>query len=70
MTIADLLELFVDDSQMIRIFDIGDADCPILYEGEGKELLDDWKDLEISSLDNIWPNSDCYIGINIDLNSF
>lgn len=66
MTLYDLREMFIDDSQMIRIYDIAKEDN--IYEGEFRDIPDEYEDYEISSIDSVYPtiNFDGYITINID----
>lgn len=66
ITIEDLLDLFVDREQMIRVYDLeNDANC--IYEGDGREIPYDIECLEISSIDNIYPDNDGYVGINVSI---
>lgn len=63
--IYDLINLFIDDSQDIRVYDLA-QEAKIVYEGEARNVLPEIEFEAISSIDNINPDSDGYIGININ----
>lgn len=66
MTLYDLKELFVDDSQLIRIYNLGSEEY--LYEGEFADLPTELEDYEVMSIDTIYKiDFDGYITINIEM---
>ena len=52
ITVKDLIELFIDDSQLVRIYD-NESDSNI-YEGNGYDIPDDLGYEEVSSIDNLY----------------
>lgn len=63
-TLYDLRELFIDDNQLVRIYD---SNADQIYMGCFDELPDDMENCEITSIDNVYQiDFDGYIGINID----
>ena len=65
MTLYEFRELFIDESQEVKIYDISSDDVDLIYEGYFDEMPDEFEDLEISSLDNVY-NDMRYVGINVD----
>ena len=65
MTLYEFRELFIDESQEVKIYDISSDDVDLIYEGYFDEMPDVFEDLEISSLDNVY-NDMGYVGINVD----
>jgi hypothetical protein len=65
MTLYEFRELFIDESQEVKIYDISSDDVDLIYEGYFDEMPDVFEDLEISSLDNVYNNMG-YVGINVD----
>lgn len=66
MDLYTLRGLFADDSQLVRIFDLNN-DAKMIYEGEFSDLPMSLENYEVSSIDNIYPDNDGYVGINIEL---
>lgn len=66
MDLYTLRGLFADDSQLVRIFDLNN-DAEMIYEGEFSDLPMSLENYEVSSIDNIYPDNDGYVGINIEL---
>lgn len=64
MSVYDLKELFVDDDQNVYIYSLDDE--VEVFRGSLREVDDDMLDEEIMSIDNIYPDNDGYIGININ----
>ena len=64
MTLYEFRELFIDESQEVKIYDISSDDVDLIYEGYFDEMPDEFEDLEISSLDNVY-NDMGYVGINV-----
>lgn len=64
MTIEEILELFIDDSQNIRVFDLHEEEE--IFCGDSRDLDDAIKNYTICSIDNIYPNNDGYICFNVD----
>lgn len=66
MSIYELMDLFVDNDQMIYIYDFtGETE---VYRGSFADLEDDRiASSEVMSIDNIYPDNSGFIGINIEL---
>ena len=65
MTLYDLRFLFVDDSQLVRIYN-DEADYDVVYEGPFDELPEKYEDVEVETIDGIYKECfDGYLGINI-----
>lgn len=66
MTLYDVRELFVDDSQLVRIYNV-DTD-EYIYEGEFIDLSEDMEDREVCSIDSLYPCDyfDGYVTINVE----
>ena len=52
ITVEGLIELFIDDAQMVQIYD-NEAD-KVIYEGMGCDVPDELMDEEVSSIDNLY----------------
>jgi hypothetical protein len=66
MTLYEFRCLFLDDSQEVKIYNINGDDIPVIFEGEFCDLPEEYEDIEISSIDNVY--GDCnFIGINVEL---
>lgn len=69
MSIYELRELFTDDSQLIRIYDIGANEN--IYEGEICDVPEYLEDAEICSIDTVYKiDFDGYITINIETENY
>lgn len=66
MTLYDFRYLFVDDSQMVKIYNLNGENIPVIFEGEFSALPEEYEDLEISSIDSVYGGCD-FIGINVEL---
>lgn len=64
MRLYELRELFIDESQLVRVYDATD-DVELIYEGNFDMLPEELEDEEVSSLDNVYKDNDGYFGINI-----
>ena len=66
MTLYDFRYLFVDDSQLVRIYDITSEKN--VFEGEFENLPTELEDYEVMSIDTIYKiDFDGYITINIEM---
>lgn len=66
MTIYELAKLMLDAScQHVKIFDFAHDDVTEVFDGMFDEVPEEYEDMEISSIDNVYGDVD-YIGINID----
>jgi len=66
ITLYDLKELFVDDSQLIRIYDTETEEN--MFEGEFCDMPEEYEDCEAMSIDSVWAvDFDGYITINISI---
>lgn len=69
MSIYDLIELFVDDSQSIYVYDLNTDNE--LFKGDASDIPADLEDMTICSIDNVYPMDKDnpyagFIGINVD----
>lgn len=66
MTLYDLRYLFVDDAQLVIIYDL--TDMKEIYKGEFYELPEEMEYYEIMSIDTLYPteNFNGYITINVE----
>ena len=65
ITVRDFLDLFVDDNMELRIYDLNDDVCDVVYSGYRDDMPDEYEDMMVSSVDN--PNKFEYIlTVNID----
>ena len=66
MTLYDFRYLFVDNSQLVRIYDI--TSDKKVFEGEFENLPTELEDYEVMSIDTIYKiDFDGYITINIEM---
>lgn len=65
MTIYEFRELFIDERQMCYIWALESEEE--IFRGQMSDVPEEIEDIEISSLDNIYPDNKGYIGINIDI---
>lgn len=65
MTIYDLRYLFFDDDQQCYIYAMESE--KELFRGSMRDIPEELEDEEISSLDNVYPNNEGVIGINVDM---
>ena len=65
MTIYELRGLFIDERQMCYIWALESEEE--IFRGQMSDIPEEIEDIEISSLDNIYPDNKGYIGINIDI---
>ena len=66
MTLYDLKDLFTDDSQLIKVYDLTSEE--IVYEGELAELPYELEDYEVGSIDTVYKiDFDGYITFNIEI---
>jgi hypothetical protein len=65
MTLEDFKDYFVDESQLIRVYD-GETET-FVYEGEFADMPDDLLSEEIGSIDSLYPSNkfDGCITVNI-----
>lgn len=66
MTLYEFRYLFLDDSQQIKVYNLNGENIPTIFEGEFCDLPEEYEDLEISSIDNVFGGID-FIGINVEL---
>ena len=69
MTVSDLLQMFVDpDGQRVVLVDCKGDDAVEIYDDEFRGMSDEYQELEIMSIDNIYDVPDCHgkIVINVD----
>ena len=67
ITVYELKEMFLDSNQLIRLYDLNN-NAEMIYEGAIEEVPNEYEDLDIESIDNIYEgNFDGYIGINVSL---
>lgn len=66
MTLYELRSLFIDDSQWVKVYNLNGENIPVIFEGEFCDLPEEYEDLEISSIDNVFGGID-FIGINVEL---
>ena len=64
MDLYNLRNLFIDETQLVRIYDLKN-DAELIYEGSSLNFLVNQKVFDVSSIDNIYPDNDGYLGINI-----
>lgn len=64
MDLYNLRNLFIDETQLVRIYDLKN-DAELIYEGSFNELPSELESFDVSSIDNIYPDNDGYLGINI-----
>ena len=66
MTVEEIMELFVDDSQEIELWDINKEET--VFKGDYRDLNDnDLLYAELSSIDNIYPNNNGIITFNVEV---
>jgi len=66
MTLYDLRYLFVDGSQLVKIYDITSEE--IVFEGEFDDMDSYLEDYEVMSIDNVYKfDFDGHITINIEM---
>lgn len=66
MTVEEIMELFVDDSQEIELWDINKEET--VFKGDYRDLHDDnLLYAEVSSIDNIYPNNKGIITFNVEV---
>lgn len=69
MTVYDLLQMFISpEEQHVVLVDLKDGDVVEIFDGEFGEMSDEYQELEIQSIDNIYNDPACYgkIVINVD----
>lgn len=67
MDLQTLRDLFVDDTQDVRIYDLS-GDVPnIIYEGAFGDMPEELDYQEIMSIDILDRINDGFLGINIDM---
>ena len=66
MYVNDLIDIFVDDSQHVRLYDL--ASDEVIFDGELCDIPYELSECEICSIDSLYKtnNFDGYITINID----
>ena len=66
MTLYDLRYLFVDGSQLVKIYDLTSEEN--VFEGEFDDMDSYLEDYEVMSIDTVWKfDFDGYITINIEM---
>ena len=66
MTLYDLRYLFVDGSQLVKIYDLTSEEN--VFEGEFDDMDSYLEDYEVMSIDNVYKfDFDGYITINIEM---
>lgn len=64
MTVYELRELFIDDAQLVRLYNLDSEEY--IFEGNFYDLPTEYEDYEVLSIDNLYKeNFDGYIVINI-----
>lgn len=69
ITVYDLLQMFISpEEQHVVLVDLKDGDVVEIFDGEFGEMSDEYQELEIQSIDNIYNDPSCYgkIVINVD----
>ena len=65
MYVNDLIDIFVDDSQHVRLYDL--ASDEVIFDGELCDIPYELSECEVCSIDSLSKlNFDGYITINID----
>ena len=69
MTVYDFMEVFVEPSvQHVVLYDLRDGDVKKIFDDTYDNMSDEYQELEIQSVDNIYDNPDCNgkVVINVD----
>ena len=69
MTVSDVMDLFADaDSQHVVLVDLKGDDVAEIFDDDYREMSDEYQELEIMSIDNIWDVPECHgkIVFNVD----
>lgn len=69
MTVYDLLQLFIEpNDQRVVLVDLKDGDAQEIFDDNFIEMSDEYQELEVQSIDNIYDDPSCNgkIVINVD----
>lgn len=69
ITVYDLLQMFIDpEGQRVVLVDLKDGDANEIFDDNFSEMSDEYQELEVMSIDNIYDVPDCHgkIVINVD----
>lgn len=69
MTVYDLLQMFISpEEQRVVLVDLKDGDVQEIYDGEFGEMSDEYQELEVQSIDNIYDDPSCHgkLVVNVD----
>lgn len=64
MSVYEIMELFIDDSQVVELYDTETE--TVIYAGEYCEMPDEFGDREVCSIDNIYKENKGVITLNLD----
>ncbi len=64
MTVYDIMDLFIDDSQYIELYDIETDN--VVYSGEFCDMPEEFEDREVCSIDNIYKGNEGVVTLNIE----
>ena len=69
MTVYEFMEVFVEpNDQRVVLVDMRDGDAKEIFDDDFSEMSDEYQELEIMSVDNIYDVPDCHgkVVINVD----
>ena len=64
MTVYDIMDLFIDDSQYIELYDTETDD--VVYSGEYCDMPEEYIDREVCSIDNVYKDNNGIVTLNIE----
>ena len=69
MTVYDFMEVFVEpNDQRVVLVDLRDGDVKEIFDDTYDNMSDEYQELELQSVDNIYDHPSCYgkVVINVD----
>ena len=64
MTVYDIMDLFIDDSQYMELYDTETDN--VVYSGEYCDIPEEYTDREVCSIDNVYKDNNGIVTLNIE----